>query len=189
MPSPPPTPSGETGRPARDVGRRIRDLRTASGVSLGTLAAESGLGKGTLSELERGQRNPTLETLYSIATALSVPLSHLLADPAAPEPRPVTRGASVEAALLDRWSDDTGLTEVYRVALGEPIQRSQPHLPGVVETLTVTAGTAEVGTESGPAVITATETHTFPADVPHVYRAVGGPASGVLTIHYPAPRP
>lgn len=182
-----------TPRPAHDVGRRIRELRTTSGLSLGALAGASRLGKGTLSELERGQRNPTLDTLYAISTALGVPLSALLTEAAGSPGRttpstPVTRGTSVEAVLLDRWTEPAGLTEVYRVVLGVRLQRSEPHLSGVVETLTVTDGTAEVGTVADPVVISDMQTHTFPGDVPHRYRALDAPATGVLTIRYPAPR-
>jgi transcriptional regulator with XRE-family HTH domain len=183
--------SAEANHLAVEVGARIRALRTGAGVSLGMLAGESGLGKGTLSELERGQRNPTLETLYAVATALRLPLSHLLVDSAPAGIGPggplasTARGRSVVANLLDRWSDDEGLCEVYRVSLEDRIQRSKPHLAGVVETLTVIGGTAEVGAADSPVTITTAESHTFPGDVPHLYRGIGGVATGVLTMYYP----
>lgn len=60
---------------AQEVGERLRRLRQDGGLSLSELARRSGVGKGTLSELETGQRNPTLETLYALTTALKVPLS------------------------------------------------------------------------------------------------------------------
>lgn len=49
------------------VGKRIRTVRTRRGISLSALAASTQLGKGTLSEVERGQPNPTLDTLFAIA--------------------------------------------------------------------------------------------------------------------------
>src|SRR6185369_8292111 len=63
------------------VGARIRELRAARGWSLSSLAERAGVGKATLSEIESGQRNPTLETLYAIAAPLRVGLSALLAEP------------------------------------------------------------------------------------------------------------
>ncbi len=60
---------------AQEVGARLRRLRQDRGLSLSELARRSGVGKGTLSELETGQRNPTLETLYALTTALEAPLS------------------------------------------------------------------------------------------------------------------
>ena len=62
------------------AGARIRQLRTERGLSLSALAAAAGIGKGTLSELEGGRRNPTLETLYAVAGPLGVPLAALLED-------------------------------------------------------------------------------------------------------------
>ncbi|MCM2416499.1 helix-turn-helix transcriptional regulator [Streptomyces sp. RKAG290] len=53
-----------------DLGRRLRALRQEQGLSLSELSRRSRVGKGTLSELESGQRNPTLETLYALTTAL-----------------------------------------------------------------------------------------------------------------------
>ena len=59
----------------RDVGARISTLRTERGLSLSALARAAGIGKGSLSELEAGQRNPTLDTLYAVAGPLGVPLT------------------------------------------------------------------------------------------------------------------
>lgn len=66
------------------VGRRLRELREERGLSLSALARRSGTGKATLSELEAGRRNPTLETLYALTTALGVSLSAALTDPRGP---------------------------------------------------------------------------------------------------------
>lgn len=174
-----------------EVGQRIRRLRTEAGVSLADLAATSGLGKGTLSELERGQRNPTLDTLFSVATALEVPLSDVMFDNAVfsepkggAHPSPA-RGRSVVADLLDRWSDDDGVCEVYRVTLDEHTQHSKPHMAGVIETLTVISGAAEVGLTTAPALISAGQSHTFAGDAPHIYRGANGHATGVLVMYYP----
>ena len=61
----------------RAVGARISAIRKQRGLSLSGLAREARIGKGSLSELEGGQRNPTLDTLYAIAGPLGVPLSLL----------------------------------------------------------------------------------------------------------------
>jgi len=51
------------------------------GLSLSELAQRASIGKATLSGLETGTRNPTLETLYAVSTQLNLPLAVLLADP------------------------------------------------------------------------------------------------------------
>ncbi|HEY9293380.1 MAG TPA: helix-turn-helix transcriptional regulator, partial [Microlunatus sp.] len=48
------------------VGRRLREVRVSRGLSLSELARQAGIGKGSLSEIETGRRNPTLETLYAL---------------------------------------------------------------------------------------------------------------------------
>ena len=52
--------------------------RISAGVSMNRLAQKSGLSQSMISLLERGMRNPTLDTLLRIAIALDVDLSQLL---------------------------------------------------------------------------------------------------------------
>jgi len=63
----------------RNIGGRVRTLRTELQMTLPTLAERAGLSKGLLSKLENGEdSNPSLGTLYKIAEALDVTLSELL---------------------------------------------------------------------------------------------------------------
>ena len=95
---------------ARLVGERLRAARHERGLSLAALADAAGIGKGSLSEIENGARNPTLSTLYALAGTLGVPLATLLADRAgarisSPASR---RGCSTSAATTARSSRSTG---------------------------------------------------------------------------------
>ena len=60
------------------LGMRIRYLRKQKGMSQEDLALESGVNKNYLSDLERGERNPTLKVLDKLASSLGVTLSELL---------------------------------------------------------------------------------------------------------------
>lgn len=64
----------------RTVAANIRRLREASNVSLSELARRSGVGKATLSSLEAGSSNPTIQTLSSLAAALGCSLGDLIAE-------------------------------------------------------------------------------------------------------------
>lgn len=129
---------------AQEVGERLRRLRQDGGLSLSELARRSGVGKGTLSELETGQRNPTLETLYALTTALEAPLSMVVG------PAPV-QGAAVHAVLTDRVQDAAAVSEVYRIRIQSgAVQRSAAHVRGAEEHLLVFSGTARVGPASAP---------------------------------------
>src|SRR5688572_28624676 len=64
----------------RVLGANLRARRDEQGISLSELARRSGIAKGTLSQLESGGGNPTIETVFSLSNALGVPVSALLSD-------------------------------------------------------------------------------------------------------------
>jgi transcriptional regulator with XRE-family HTH domain len=64
------------------IGRRVRGLRTALGLTQERLAFESGsIAKGHLSDLEKGLLRPTVHTLKGVADRLGVRLMDLVSDP------------------------------------------------------------------------------------------------------------
>ena len=62
----------------KQIGKRIQYLRKQKGVSQLDLALDAGVNRNYLSDLERGERNPTLKVLVRIAEALGVDLSTLV---------------------------------------------------------------------------------------------------------------
>jgi transcriptional regulator with XRE-family HTH domain len=166
---------------AARIGRAVTELRQDAGCSLSELARRSGLGKATLSGVEAGNRNPTLDTLYAIATALGLPLVAILS--AAGETR--TSGAAVHALLVDTFATPAQTVEIYRLGIQPRDQRSLPHVPGTIETLTVIAGQAEVGPLDRLQRLGAGDVARYAADVPHRYRAIGAPATCVLVMSTP----
>jgi len=62
----------------QQLGKRIVFLRTEKGWSQLTLAIEANINRNYLSDLERGQRNPTVKILEKIAVALAIDLATLL---------------------------------------------------------------------------------------------------------------
>lgn len=59
------------------LGQAIRDLRLQRDLTQETLAHGAGITVGHLSKIERGQSNPTWETVAAIATALGVSVAEL----------------------------------------------------------------------------------------------------------------
>ncbi|MFJ8932306.1 helix-turn-helix domain-containing protein [Streptomyces sp. NPDC102340] len=171
-----------------EVGRRLKQLRVDSGLSLSELARRSGVGKGTLSELEAGRRNPTLETLYALTTVLGRPLSAVLDDP----PRSVGAGAAgvsgsaVTAVLIERYEDEDAATDVFRVTIAEgATQESAAHVPRTTESLMVLSGTAVVGPPDAPTTAGPGGHAQWAADAPHIYGAPDGDVQGILFVRYP----
>ncbi|RII13409.1 HTH-type transcriptional regulator SinR [Streptomyces sp. YIM 130001] len=160
---------------AVEVGQRVRKLRRLHGLSLSELAQRASIGKATLSGLETGTRNPTLETLYAISTQLNLPLAVLLADPDPTERPEEIHGTAISATLLETFSDHGVTSELYRIRIRPGItQVSPPHQRGVTEHLTVFAGSARVGPAQKPIVVPAGTHAHWPADIPHIYTTDNG---------------
>jgi transcriptional regulator with XRE-family HTH domain len=62
------------------LGQRVMELRERLGLSQEQLAERAGLHVTYISGIERGQRNPGLNNLASLARALRTPLPLLVAD-------------------------------------------------------------------------------------------------------------
>ncbi|KFI06878.1 helix-turn-helix domain-containing protein [Massilia sp. BSC265] len=77
------------------ISRRVRTLREERGLSLATLAELSGVGRSTISLIERGESSATATVLDKLASALGVTLASLFeqAGDGGAEPSPVSRTA------------------------------------------------------------------------------------------------
>lgn len=167
---------------AADVGRRVRELRERRSMSLSELARRAAVGKATLSGLEAGTRNPTLDTLQAVAAALDLPLTALLSPPPA-----TLSGAAVQIHLLRVFDDGPVTYELYRMRVPAGLaQRSSAHQAGVTEHVTVFSGVLETGPVDDPLRAGPGEYVEWAADVPHTYAAPGpDDVLASLLIRYP----
>jgi transcriptional regulator with XRE-family HTH domain len=166
------------------LGTRLRRLRAERDCSLSELSRRSGVGKGTISELENDRRGARLDTLFALTTALGAPLGALMPDGAAATGTQV-EGDSVTATLLGSWPMERYLVEVYRATLTERRQESAAHAPGVLETVTVVRGRVRAGCAGAERELAEGESLRYRGDLPHRFAAVGAPADVVLLMHYP----
>jgi predicted transcriptional regulator/DNA-binding XRE family transcriptional regulator len=99
------------------LGRRLRHLRRAAGLTLDDVAVSAGISASALSLIENGKREPRLSLLPALAAAVGTTVADILA-PAAP-----SRRAALEIALeqIQRSSSFA--------ALGIPPVRTGPRLP------------------------------------------------------------
>ncbi|MEJ3653185.1 helix-turn-helix domain-containing protein [Actinomycetes bacterium KLBMP 9759] len=174
------------------VASNLRRLRSAAGLSLAVLAERSGVAKGTLSELERGQGNPTIETLFALAYALQVTLADLVDGPAPAAvdvvralDRPFIPGRPLDARLLHRSLQQHIVFEVYDLVVHPgAVQQAKAHRTGTREQVylidgDMSAGPRERLVELGPSDFVA-----YPADVDHTYASRDG-AHALLTMLIP----
>lgn len=62
---------------AKIIGQRVRNYRTGKGLSQEKLAEMSGCHPTYIGQVERGEKNATLESIDKIASAMNIPLSKL----------------------------------------------------------------------------------------------------------------
>lgn len=164
------------------IGERLRTARAVRGLSLAALARQASIGKGSLSEIENGTRNPNLSTLYALGGALGVPLSWMLAEHAGAE----IQSPGITARLLDSTTSDGLTIEVYSLRLDpDSPHMSEAHGPNVIEHFVLTRGRARVGRLGDEVTLTAGDATTWTADVDHSYQAIGDDvAEGVLVMRW-----
>ncbi|MGI5118365.1 helix-turn-helix domain-containing protein [Marinactinospora thermotolerans] len=166
-------------RDGRRLAANLRILRGVAGLSLSELARRSGVAKATLSRLESGAGNPTLETVFSLSEALNVPIASLLADRADPE-IVLVRSADAEAVgddgvdlrILRRIVLPTGSIEVYDQRI-RPGTRQYSHGHSGREHHIVTQGVLRLGPPDAPYELYPGDYACFSATHPHCYEAVG----------------
>ena len=85
-----------------NVGARLQQLRRGGGLSVRTLAAQSGLSPRLLSQVERGLVTPSLESLVRLTRSLGISLGTFFAALESSPPRVVR--ASTRPPLLSPWA-------------------------------------------------------------------------------------
>lgn len=174
------------------LARSLRSHRLGRGLSLGELARRSGLSKTSLSNLEAGAANPSLETLWRIAGALDLPLGELLGESEPPPTRLIRshEGAAVESesGLRGRMllaEGRTHRTEVIEALLAAGADyRARPHAPGTEELVLCMEGSLVVGPSGGEYALEEGDALRFPADVAHRYASMDG-ARTLVVMSYP----
>jgi transcriptional regulator with XRE-family HTH domain len=175
---------------AEKIGANLRALRARRNLSVVALAERSGVARATLTRLEAGQGNPTIDTLYALSDALGAALSDLIGEPTTAHVEVLRAGegtqvtGSVSARLLDRVLGHR-LAELYQVSFATRARHAKPHPAGVIESLIVTSGRLRTGPEADPVELGPGDFARFSGDVPHLYQALGGPAHGVLVMAHP----
>ncbi|GLZ43039.1 helix-turn-helix domain-containing protein [Actinokineospora sp. NBRC 105648] len=182
----------QRGAPLEIIARSLRRERDRVGLSLSELAKRAGIAKSTLSQLESGSGNPSVETLWALSVALDVPFSRLV-EPVRPRVQ-VIRADEGPAVHSERADYVTKLLascppnarrDVYLIS-AEPGGRreSEPHGAGVVEHVVLCSGRARIGLTDEPVTIGPGDYVSYPGDVPHVFEAlVAGTVACMISEH------
>lgn len=179
--------------PASLIAAAVHRERQRAGLSLSALAGRAALAKSTLSQLEAGKGNPSIETLWAIATALGIPFSHLF-ETAAPEATLIRAdegvslsadAAPLTAVLLDGCPPGRR-RDLYRLDFQTGASRTaDPHPPGTIEHAIVCAGRLRVGPAGQTEDLAPGDYYRYAGDMPHVYTALSDRATLLLVMETP----
>ena len=176
------------------VARAIRAHRQTRGLSITDLAQAADISKTILGKIESGLGNPSLETLWRIASALDVPLGALIDTDEPPRTRVVRAGEGSEIVSASGVHSRLILaegrnhrTEVFQMELpAEADYRSEPHGAGTEELVVCEQGRALVGPELQEVELDVNDALWFPSDLPHRYRGLEDARLLVIMSHPPA---
>ena len=174
------------------VADNVKWLRERSGMTLSELASKAGIGKSTLSMVEAGKANPSIETLWAIASALNIPVGQII-EARAPEVRIVRAGEGIQidaedAELFARLLVSThrrSAIELY-VLEAEPgrVHEARAHIKGAVEHIYCLSGRLRVGPQSSPEIVEPGDLATFAGDQPHLYEALAADTRAIMLMAY-----
>src|SRR6478735_9506124 len=183
---------------APQIGPILQRQRKARGLTLQQLAAVSGVSKSMLSQIERGEANPTFAVLWSLTRGLQIEISALLqgseSSPGGsaieivpPEHTPEIRSAdgSCQLRILSPPSL-AGTVEWYDVEIaGHSRLDSAAHAAGAVEHFTVLSGQLVIASGQSCYPVKTGETARYPVDVPHsISNERDEPARGLMVLLY-----
>jgi len=174
------------------IAASIRRERDRAGLSVTELARRADIAKSTLSQLESGVGNPSIETLWALAVALDVPVSRLIEPPrarvrvirAGEGPVAYSRQTRYAATLLA--SCPAGARrDIYRLVVQPGKARtSEAHMAGTIEHLVLCRGRALVGPLEQPLELTPGDYAAYPGDVPHVFEALAPNTRAVIVMEH-----
>ncbi|WP_406047839.1 helix-turn-helix domain-containing protein [Kribbella sp. NBC_00889] len=181
----------DTKAPLDVIAASLRRYRARAGLSLTEVAKRAGVAKSTLSQLESGSGNPSVETLWALAVALDTPFATLL-DPPRPKVQVIRAGEgpvlysdqAEYSATLVASCPPNARRDIYRiVASPGPGRKSEPHMPGVVEHVVLSSGRALVGPADDPIELTPGDYLAYPGDLPHIFQALEETAAVLVSEH------
>ncbi len=182
------------GDATRRLCERVKAERAQRSWTLAQLAERSGVSRSMLSQVERGEANPTFAVAYRIAQAFGLSLGALV-DEEEHGPRiEVVRAAD---RPLDEVDDEKVVRGLHPLHLERSVEcyelrlqaggdfPSEAHLPGTREFLTVTKGRMRITVAGDTQELAAGDSAYYPADGTHTITNAGrGEAVGFLVAVY-----
>ena len=162
---------------------KVKQLRKKKGWTLEQLSVASGVSRSMLSQIERGQANPTLTVTCRIAQAFSISIGELVNEPWAESSIEVIRHD--DPAFLYRSDDSCKIRtlsplnmekniEFYEVTIKpKACLKSAAHFEGAREFITVEKGSIKIESGNDSCKLRKGDSAHYRGDVDHVIHNVG----------------
>lgn len=170
----------------------LKELRTERNLTLGQLSKLSGISKAMLSDMEKGNSNPTINTIWKIANGLNVPYTRLM------------EGIEDQATLVRKSEavEQTGESSHYRVYCyypSTPVRNfelfyveldanssnaSIGHSKKAQEYIYMIQGELQLETSSGSYTLNAGDSLAFDSQTDHTYRNQKEIRAAFMVINY-----
>ncbi|MBT2385318.1 XRE family transcriptional regulator [Streptomyces sp. ISL-11] len=166
----------------QSLARNLKRWRGERNFTLDALAARSGVSRGMIIQIEQARTNPSVGTTVKLADALGVSITTLLDQDQGARVRLVPRDQAVRMWATEAGSHTTllvgaegrGPLELWDWLLAPGDSKdSDPHPPGTVEMLRVTAGELTLVVDGEELTLPAGTSATFDGGVAHTYRNSG----------------
>lgn len=160
------------------IGNKLKKLRHSKNLSLDKVAKLTNVSKPMLAQIEKGETNPTVATLWKIASGLGVPFSFFLE-----ENRP--KVTLIDRKKVESLAEESGkyhVTPLFRMQEGTPFEcfsltldsgcdyQSEAHPQGVEEYIFVEKGELTLQLGEDIYTLSAGQAIRFSAENTHYYR-------------------
>jgi transcriptional regulator with XRE-family HTH domain len=170
------------GLDASAVGRRLKRIREARGVTLTAVAADTGISKSTLSRLETGQRRPTLELLLALSRTYRVPLEELVGAPDVGDPRVRLKAGEVKGRLVIPLTRQPDGMQAWKIVIPATKVVPEPRAHDGHEWIYVLSGKMRLVLGDADWILGAGEIAEFDTQVPHWFGSASGSVCEILSI-------
>jgi XRE family transcriptional regulator, regulator of sulfur utilization len=176
------------------VAKNLRSIREEKKLSLDKVAELTGVSKSMRGQIERGESNPTITTVWKIANGLKISFTTLINTPQ--HDTVIINRSEVEPLIEDNGKyrlypyfpyEDGRRFEVYSVEIEKGGYLSaDAHQEGTQEFITVFDGELTIRVNDQEYAIKDGDSIKFKADKPHTYHNSGNKLAKVsLVIYYP----
>jgi len=163
------------------IGPRLRAARTARGWTLDTLARRAGVSSSTLSRLESGKRQASLELLLPLVRQLGIHLDDLLPEEV-PDPRVHRPDLRRDGLLITPLAGESAPVQTFRIAYPPTSTEPAPRVHDGYEWLYVLSGRLRLALGDRVVVLGRGEAAEFDTRIPHAMSAAAGRSAEVLSI-------